>query len=447
MYLRPLLLLFYTCLAFLTQAQSVEIETMLDRFLDINVADNRVFAEGMTGFHLYDIESGRDVYAYNEARYFVPASNVKLLTFYLAHRVLGDRSPAIQYQRHPDRIELWPTGYPLLFHPSFVAYDELSPWLSRQSLPLVLNLATSDAPPRYGAGWSWDDYDYGYVYERSALPLYGNRLHLELAPPDGYGNARMYGVPPEIATNLIQDEGQRRLIHRQEGSNVFSLRENFTASARFPVQRALITDDGFTFRQLRAAFPHQNIRAGSTDRPAEVETLRLSLPDTLYRKLLQDSDNYLAEQLVLQCAAARYGKFDEATLFDYATDTLFAGLGAGELKYADGSGLSRYNLVKPRQFTLIVAALYREVGLRRLLDLLPAGGGSGTLKNRFDNRPETYIWAKTGSLSGVMCVSGLLRTKQGRWLAFSFLHNNLLGSTRDYYREMEGVLGGVYDAL
>lgn len=422
----------------------------LSDFLDEAVADNKVFQEGITGFHLYDIDAERTLYGYNEERRFVPASNVKLLTFFLAHRMLGKWTPAAFYRRHPDRIELWGTGYPLLLHPQFAGYDALGAWLRDQTLPVTVHLNEASEPSRYGAGWSWDDYDYGYVYERTGMPVYGNRLYLDAAPPNAYGQPQFYGSPPSIAGGLVQDEEQERYIHREERSNVFTVSKDFTSKGRFPVQRALITSPALTYRQLRTAFGSSKIDRGRDTLPGsagEIETLKVPLPDTLYRRLLQNSDNFLAEQLILQCAASRYGTFEEDQLFDYATDTLFAGMGMGRLRYDDGSGLSRYNLLQPKQLTKIVTALHNEVGSERLMDLLPAGGGSGTLKRRFDNRVETYVWAKTGSLSGVICLSGLLRTKSGRWLAFSFLHNNVLSSSRAYYREMERVLGGVYDAL
>lgn len=435
-------------LTYCVSAQGTDDE-LLDGYLEKHVAENPVFAEGVTGFYLHDIATDRPLYGYNAERYFVPASNVKLLTFYLAQHLLGDRTPAVFYRRYPDRIELWGAGYPLLLHPRFREYDALGPWLSEQTLPVVVHLSELDAPPRYGAGWSWDDYNYGYVYERSALPVYGNRLYLELGPPVRSGIPQLYGSPPEVASALVQDERQERGITRAERANVFTLGRNFDNPANFPLERALIVSPAATGRQLREAFGSDRIRLGSAARPprSELESLDVVLPDTLFRRLLQQSDNYLAEQLILQCAVARYGVFTEQALFDYATDILFPRMGMGKLSYADGSGLSRYNLVKPRQFGQLVATLYREVGRERLLDLLPAGGGNGTLAGRFDDRAQTYVWAKTGSLSGVICISGLLRSRSGRWLAFSFLHNNVLDSSAAYYREMERVLGKIYDTL
>ena len=441
--LRCRFLVWLLCPVLTLPAQATNPRAQLDRL----VAQNPVFASGHTGFSLYDIAGEQAVYGYQADRYFVPASNVKLLTFLVAHRVLGHSVPALYYQRRADRLDIWGTGYPLLLHPSFVGYDELAPWLEQQVVPVVLHQPAAETPPRYGAGWSWDDYNYGYVYERTALPIYGNRLHLERDPDPGRLGRALLGSPPEVARSLVMDARQPYPIRRDEEENIFTVNGDIYSLRGSAIQRALHTSADFTLRQLREAFPALTISGHLRPRPdlSELSVLRVALPDTVYRRLLQDSDNFLAEQLILQAAAARYGTLDEETLFDYATDTLFAGL--GEMRYRDGSGLSRYNLVTPNQFVQVVAALDREVGRERLQSLLPTGGKNGTLKRRFDGAAEPYVWAKTGSLSGVMCISGLLRTRRGRYLAFSFLHNNVLGSTSDYYREMERVLGWVYETL
>ena len=444
---RPPLFLILCVLSLRVTAQALLPQASVE--LDRRVIGSAVFAEGHTGFCLYDLATGQELYAYNADRYFVPASNVKLLTFYLAQRQLDHAAPALYFRSFPDRTELWGSGYPLFLHPSFREFDEVSPWLSAQQLPLVFNFPEEETLPRYGAGWSWDDYNYGYSFERSPFPVYGDRLYLDFEPAGEGGEEELRGTPPEVVSDLALDLTQEATIRREEGSNAYSVGPDFTDPDNFPLERPLTVSPEFTVRQVQGAFPAADIRLGTVPRPprSELVALQVSLPDTLYRKFLQESDNYLAEQLLLQSAASRYGTLDEEMILDYAVDTLFAGLGLGNLRYADGSGLSRYNLVKPSQFARIVMALDREVGHERLLGLLPAGGESGTLKQRFDNRPATYVWAKTGTLSGVTCLSGLVRSKTGRWMAFSFLHNNVVGRTTPYYREMDDILGWIYDTL
>ena len=443
-------LLLTVCFFALTASQAqVMSKRAIIKVLENRIRYNDVFAEGHTGFALYDLEAERSIYGYNAERYFVPASNTKLLTFFVANRILEGGAPAIQYEEYDDRIELWGTGYPLLLHPSFIGFDTLQPWLTQRAKKIVVNSPSQEVTARYGAGWSWDDYNYGYVFERSALPVYGNRLYLDYQTVGEDGKETLFGSPSEVIEGLVQDTGQQRTISRVEGSNAFTVNEEFYQPSNFPLERALSVDSAAAIRYLGDAFPDLDFRSSDHPRPARgsARTIRTTLPDTLYRKVLQDSDNFLAEQLMLLAAVERYGTPDEEMLFEWATDTLFQEMGLGEISYRDGSGLSRYNLVKPDQMVRLIAALEREVGHERLIALLPAGGRNGTLEERFDNRYETYVWAKTGSLSGVICISGLLRSSSGRWLAFSFLHNNVMASSREYYGEMEDILAWVYDNL
>ncbi|NJC27449.1 D-alanyl-D-alanine carboxypeptidase [Neolewinella antarctica] len=434
------------------------------------VDQNTVFEQGISGFSLYDVSTSARLYDYNADRLFVPASNVKLFTFYVANRVLGNRAPAVFYQNYLDHLELWGTGYPLTLHPQFLADDLLTPWLRQKGIapntnvlgtsgraplgetpkPIIIHYPTGqDQLPRYGAGWSWDDYNGGYVFERSTFPMFGNRLYVEQQESEVPGVPFVYSSPPNALSQITQDADQRPRTWRREFDNGFVVRPGYLPNS-YPLQRSLTLSPVWMVSELNAALPGLNASPGYQPYPprADLNTFEVTLPDTVYRRFLQNSDNYLAEQLLLLAAAQRYGVPDEERIIDYARDTLFPALGISDFRWVDGSGLSRYNLVTPRQLTRIVMALDQEVGRERLLDLLPSGGGdNGTLKRRFDGASEPYVWAKTGSLSGVACISGLVKTKRGRWLAFSFMHNNFVQSSLRYYIEMEKVLGWCYEEL
>ncbi|OAV43651.1 hypothetical protein A3850_003680 [Lewinella sp. 4G2] len=413
------------------------------------VDENAIFREGHTGFSLYDVASSQRLYDYNADRLFVPASNVKLLTFYVANRVLGNRAPAVFYQTYQDHYEMWGTGYPLTLHPQFLTEDLLTPWLRSLGKPFTLHYpGGKDALPRYGAGWSWDDYNGTYVYERSTLPLFGNRLYVEKQEVEGTGQTVIFSSPPSALNQLRPVADQKQRIFRQEYGNVFDVRPDYLPNS-YPLQRPMVLSPYWMVEELKAAAPGLDATPGFKPIPPrrELNTFEVTLPDTVYRRFLQQSDNYLAEQILLLSAAQRYGRPDEELIIDYARDTLLPALGITNIRWVDGSGLSRYNLLTPRQLTRLVMALDQEVGRERLTQLLPEGGTSGTLKRRFDGASQPYVWAKTGTLSGVTCVSGLLKTKKGRWLAFSFMHNNYVGGSRGYYEEMEKTLGWCYERL
>ena len=115
-----------------------------------------------------------------------------------------------------------------------------------------------------------------------------------------------------------------------------------------------------------------------------------------------------------------------------------------QLTWRDGSGLSRYNLLTPRSMVTILDKMYQEYDIERILTLFPTGGKSGTLRNWYKGNPP-YIFAKTGTMSNKHCLSGYIKTKEGKTLIFSFMHNNYIGSSSQVKREMEKVFKFIRD--
>jgi D-alanyl-D-alanine carboxypeptidase/D-alanyl-D-alanine-endopeptidase (penicillin-binding protein 4) len=111
----------------------------------------------------------------------------------------------------------------------------------------------------------------------------------------------------------------------------------------------------------------------------------------------------------------------------------------------DGSGLSRYNLFSPKDMVVILNKMKNEFGMLRIKNIFPTGG-QGTLNNYF-KADSNYIYAKTGSLSGVIALSGYLYTKKGKELIFSVLVNNHQASATDVRRAVEKFLKGVRSKL
>jgi D-alanyl-D-alanine carboxypeptidase/D-alanyl-D-alanine-endopeptidase (penicillin-binding protein 4) len=108
-----------------------------------------------------------------------------------------------------------------------------------------------------------------------------------------------------------------------------------------------------------------------------------------------------------------------------------AGLEMGAVHIVDGSGLSRINGVSAENFVRLLEHMHRSPHAEAFRDSLPVYGVDGTLRNRLRGTPvQGNGYAKTGSLNRVSSVSGYLRTKSGRWLAFSIIMNayNAAGS-------------------
>jgi D-alanyl-D-alanine carboxypeptidase/D-alanyl-D-alanine-endopeptidase (penicillin-binding protein 4) len=94
-----------------------------------------------------------------------------------------------------------------------------------------------------------------------------------------------------------------------------------------------------------------------------------------------------------------------------------------QIKWVDGSGLSRYNLMRPVDLVGILHAIHQEVPENRWMSLLPQAGKTGTLRNIQLKNSELLVWAKSGSFANTCNLSGFARTPKGKWLAFSILSN------------------------
>ena len=121
--------------------------------LEYIFVNSDTFNKTITGFMLFDPEGDSTIYAENESKYMIPASNTKLFTYYAGLNVLGDRIPALKYIIKGDSLIFWGTGDPSFLHPDFGtndAYDFLNSFEG--------NLYFSDsnfADENLGPGWSW----------------------------------------------------------------------------------------------------------------------------------------------------------------------------------------------------------------------------------------------------------------------------------------------------
>ena len=93
---------------------------------------------------------------------------------------------------------------------------------------------------------------------------------------------------------------------------------------------------------------------------------------------------------------------------------------------ADGSGLSRYNLVTPHAIVSVLAHVYGDARLREpYIATLPVAGRAGMLSARMKGTAaEGNAQAKTGSFMNARALAGFVRTADGEPLAFSIMANN-----------------------
>lgn len=176
--------------------------------------------------------------------------------------------------------------------------------------------------------------------------------------------------------------------------------------------------------------------AGHQDAPATaspVSVIRFNDVAHAVEKMLQVSENNVAEDLFRQVAVARHMEPSWLGASTAAVAQLRdLGIPTGSLVLADGSGLSRSDRLTTRTLTetlrLVVNPLHPELAGLVEGPWLPTAGRTGTLGSRYQGSISSCaageLWAKTGTLFDTVALSGLTKGDDGRWKVFSFLVND-----------------------
>ncbi|WP_167856540.1 D-alanyl-D-alanine carboxypeptidase/D-alanyl-D-alanine-endopeptidase [Hymenobacter metallicola] len=410
------------------------------RWLNSLLSSSSVLRQHQVGLSLRDAVSGEPLYELNSEQYFTPASTMKLFSLYAGLHLLGDSLPSLRYVVRHDSLLFWGTGDPTLLHgdvPSRRAFDFL------QGRPEKLFYTPIPCVDAFGPGWSWDDYNYYFSPERGPFPLYGHTVRFRATPGQALWIApRIFAplVEPAPAGMVSADHVRRPLLENR--FYVLPFTRSWVDETPFRTSTEVLTkllQD--TLRREVRVLPW---------RPRVADSARTlsGLPvDSLYRRMLQVSDNFLAEQLLLMCASRlspdslNTDRAIRAVRQQWLQDLPDAP------RWVDGSGLSRLNLATPRSLTALLVKLHQEVPEPRLLSLLAAGGGHGTLRRVYHDARGTWFWGKTGTLTNTHNLCGYLRTRTGRLLAVSFTNNNHVVETSAVRKEMERILLQVRNRL
>ncbi|WP_240486012.1 D-alanyl-D-alanine carboxypeptidase/D-alanyl-D-alanine-endopeptidase [Anditalea andensis] len=397
-----------------------------------------VFSQGHMGFMLVDPDKKKTLYAHNEDKYFIPASNTKLFTFYTSYKALGDGLiSGLNYIQKEDSLIFWGTGDPTFLHPDFKDTTIIE---FLKNVPQELYMVNTFAQvPAFGEGWSWDWYNNYYATERSAFPVYGNVLRLSKSPNEQHG---IY--PAYFDEAIIEDISTGKFsIYREHKDNIYHFGIN-----REDDNLSITTDKPFITSPDIVA----DMMAKEVGKPVKTidnkgyhklpfKKLPTAKVDSVYAQMMKISDNFLAEQLMYLVSDTLFDSLDMRAAIAYSKTNYLKDL-PDEPRWVDGSGLSSKNMFTPRTVIALLAKIREEVPMEKIKSYFPAGGESGTIRNFYkpDEGMPAYIYAKTGTLTMSNALSGYLITKSGKTLLFSFLLNNYTLNANELKQEMEKVL-------
>ncbi len=394
----------------------------------VRLGDDSVFRNSHIGISVFDPTTREFLYQYQDDKYFIPASNTKIFSCYAGMKLLGKNLPGMFYVDMDTALVLVPTGDPTFLHKDYPdqpvadfirmidkkSYMDPSPWNDNA----------------LGRGWSWDDYSAYYMVERSPFPIYGNVVRWyqvkskkdnPLTPADTV-DTFIYSDPELDGPVDFGKPGFGFRVERKLGANAFTIHEGRERSAETDVP--FITDGIKTAVALVQDSLHKviiPIEADSKVKYKGVPEVVYSRPvDSMLKPMMHRSDNFFAEQTLLMAGQAINGKLSTPAAVESITENLLQGI-PDKPRWADGSGLSRFNLFTPRDFIWVLDKMKNEFSWDRITNIF-ATGGQGTLRTYVADSGRLY--AKTGTLTGVMALSGYVVTRKNKVLIFSILVNN-----------------------
>ena len=372
---------------------------------------SNILQNHLTGLVIYDLNRKEILFNKNGAKYFTPASNTKLLTLYAVLQTLGDSIPWMATREHDGEIIHYPLGDPSFLHPFLPQNHRISNYFLNRYEPGDTVYLSDDhfQDFRFGAGWSWDDHVYYFQSEKSVFPIHANVVRL-------IRNGELIEHDPswmDVWTGYTDEDFR----YRDEYAQVYVVPRDMDSDIYSPI----ITDRHLIYSYFKSL----GLFADFVSTPLDLDSADIvySMPThDLCRYYVEESDNLIAEQLLLQCSLHKLGYMNASDIIAHFQENETQFLNPGWNWY-DGSGLSRYNLVTPETMVSLLEALIAAHGLETIKDLLPAGGREGSISDWYGYDPPR-VFAKTGTLKYCHNLSGIIQTRRGTHLAFSFMHNN-----------------------
>ncbi len=396
-----------------------------------NILEDTAFSAAHTGISVFDPAENKFLFRYQGSKYFIPASNIKIITCYAGMKHIGDTITGMYYTENDTAVFLVPSGDPTFLHKDF-SNQPVADFIRKTGKKMYMSpLGWNDLP--LGPGWSWDDYSESYMPERSPFPIYGNiirwyqvksRKENPQTPSDTTDTFTYSDPELDGEVNFGKPSTDNNFsVERKRDQNSFTIHEGSQRNAEVTVP--FITNGITTALDLLKDTLHKEVLPLEGKFPLawrrDLTPLYSRNLDSMLKPMMYRSDNFFAEQTLLMTGDKLTGEMNSENTIRRLLETDLSGF-PDKPRWVDGSGLSRYNLFTPDDFVWILSKMKNEFSWERIRTIFPTGG-NGTLGTTF-RQDSARIFAKTGTLSGVVALSGFVITNKNRVLVFSVLINN-----------------------
>ncbi len=442
-----------------TAAKVTNLRAAIDQILQ-----DSLLAQTRVGVKVVSLKTGETLYSRNSQLLFHPASNMKLLTTSTALKRLGAdfKFPTRVFADSAtvsDSVIAGPIYLKGYGDPDLVS-DDLRRMVDQLKLKGIRRISGDLICDNsymddlfWGNGWMWDDASDWYWAQISPLTVNDNCVEITVKPGAHPGDSLRYQLTPNTAFMKIVNHGATVDSSDSLSRNAFKVKRRWKHPAnvidieggRFPTdaERNYTIDVIDAPRYVGTLFS-EILRAkgiavdgavitGETPKNAQILVEHLSPPLSLVIfNTNKVSDNLSAELLLKTLGAEMRGtpgtaKKGISEIYKFLQEI---GVDSSSYELADGSGVSRYNVITPDLIIELLKAMNADFRLQaEFKAALPVAGVDGSLDSRMKNTAaENKLRAKTGTLRGVSALSGYTTTADGEPLVFSMIMEHFVVS-------------------
>ena len=414
--------------------------------------------EATMGISVVSLRTGKTIYELNSEKLLMPASNIKLFTCAAALNFLGrDFSFFTNVLKQDENAILQGGGDPDL---TIKDLDSLAYAVSKK-IDIIDTLFLDDTfldSVYFGNGWMWDEGPWWYAAPVGALSVNDNCVDFYVQPGKKGQNAIINYFPN---TSYISFQNQSLTVNKKTNlkklkidrdwsarKNDFSVNGEIFYKKEIDTLRRNIHDPtmftGVLFKEMLEKYGLKVNYVMKKEVNSKVDTLAMheSLPlIESASNLMNESDNLTAELFIKTIGRHNITQGNWKGGLDGVKSLLASSalIDTSQLRIADGSGVSRYNLTSAKQLTSFLVWVYKSQYKNDFISTLPGGGKrNGTLERRLKTEGK-YVKAKTGGLSGVSNLSGYVFSPHYGPVAFSLLMSGYRGSSQPY-RELQDAI-------
>ncbi len=413
------------------------------------IANRAEFSRSRWGILIQPLSSTATLYSRDSTKYFIPASNVKLLTTAAALQKLGAdfRIKTSVYSGENGDLYIAGRGDPSIAEAQL---KSLAQQLKQRGISGVNKLIGDDSYFQGNAvnpNWEWEDAQAGYGAPINSLIFNQNAIELLLSPQNLGQPLKVTFAEPKLtnqwqiqnnSVTVAQNESEFIEVGREFDRSAIRVSGQLKVGAASESAYVAIVNPANNFVQqfqqvlVAEGIPVKQTLVASTSRNFDRELAAVESPALaeLVKETNRESNNLYAEVL-LRLLGKVTGKIPvpqedttEIGLKELKTALTQLGVNPNSYKLADGSGLSRHNLISPEALVQTLRLMANSPAASVYRASLPVAGESGTLKNRINITPNRVtLQAKTGTLSGVSALSGYIEVPNYEPLVFSIIVN------------------------